>query len=1321
MKTNFPIFRKAILFLAVPFVFSGVRASAQTTPESASAAPQSAAVPARITQAIDETQLVTLKGNVHPLVRAAFDQGAVVDSMPMNRMLLMLKRSMEQESALTQLLVDQHNTNSPNFHKWLTPEQFATQFGPADADIQTITSWLQSHGFQVAKVTTGKLAIEFSGTAAQVKQAFHTEIHNYVLNGELHLANASDPQIPAALTAVVRGLAPLNNFRAKPDHRVVGEFSKSKESSQSKPVNPELTTSNPTGFGLGPTDFATIYNVLPLWNATPTAVDGTGQSIAVIGVSNINLQDVQDFRTIFGLPTGGPTNTPIVVIDGADPGILTGGSETEALLDVEWSGAVAKGAQIHFVIAADTDIASGLILAILHVIDNNSDPILSLSFGDCELNEGSNNTGFWEPVWEQAAAQGITVTVSTGDNGSAGCENSNLPAPNPATTGLQVSGFASTPFNVAVGGTDFNDAGTQSTYFSATNAPNTLASALGYIPESTWNQSCTNASFGTNPEANCNSTVAANKAAVFTVGGSGGASNCATQNSSGVCTGGYPKPAYQSFISAANGMPADGVRDLPDVSLFASAGFNKSFYVVCEADAVSSPSCTGTTFNFLAVGGTSASTPSFAGIMALVNQKNGRQGNANFVLYKLAQTQYAAGTACNSVASPLPNASCTFNDVTTGTIAMPCTKGSLNCNTTVGTDTIGVLSGFSTTPGYDLATGLGSVNVQNLVNNWTNGVNAFTPSSVTLSLSPTTGITAGQSVNVNITVTPSTASGDVSLVSNAATGDGVDGFTLGSGGKVSSTTTQLTGGTYQVTARYGGDGTFAPSVSTPVTVTVGKASSATTASVLVSLGGGNFANFTSGTAPVTLFLQSSISQTSTNSPPLTPTGTVNFVDTLNGVATTVASNVLINQAAEAFTASGISTFGPGTHSIVANYSGDPSFTASSSAPVTFTITGTATPTISSISPTSATAGGAAFTLTVNGTNFASGATVNFGTNATLTPSSITATQIQVTVPAGDIATAGPDAVTVTSGGATSNSVNFTVNAAAGGSFTVSYSPQPLVLSSVSGAAAALTVTVMPTGAAPPGSVTVTASTLPPGVTCPNSPLKINVTGTAAVPGTLNCQVTATSTGQTASLLREERMYDAKLMPPTQTAPPATGGKGWWALSAGTGFAAIFLMFLPGGRKKYRAALGLGLVCLLGITLGCNGGNGGGGTKPPVATTTQMTVTNASDRVNSGTAFTFSVTVTGGTPGGMAQLFDGGQAISTAGASATVSGGKATLTAPTTLSVGTHSISVHYLGDTTTLASQSGSLNLTVAGGSTIAITTTPAATPAAAAINITIQ
>jgi hypothetical protein len=1302
MKFQTMIVRSSLLLVAGVLAFSGVRTNAQTQGDRGGAA-QTPAVAARITQAIDESRLVQLKGSVHPLARTAFDQGAVSDSMLMQRMLLVLKRSVEQESALAQLMVDQHNMNSSSYHKWLTPEQFGTQFGPADADIQAVVSWLEGHGFQVAKVSKGKIAIEFSGTAAQVKEAFHTEIHKYIVNGETHLANANDPQIPSALTAVVNGLAPLNNFRAKPAHHVAGEFTKSVASGEVMAVKPEFTTSG-GNYAIGPTDFATIYNVLPLWNATPTAIDGTGQSIAVIGVSNINIQDVTDFRTLFGLPTGGAANTPIVVIDGDDPGIINDGSETEALLDVEWSGAVAKGAQIHFVIAADTDIASGILLAIFRVIDTNSDPILSLSFGDCEPNEGANNTGLWQPLWEQAAAQGITVTVATGDVGSAGCEDQTAPAPNPATTGLQVSGFASTPFNVAVGGTDFNDGTTQTTYFNATNDPNTLASAKGYIPESTWNESCTNSFFGTNPEANCNSAVAANKAAVVTVAGSGGSSHCFTLTGS-TCSGGYSKPAYQSFISAANGMPADGARDLPDVSLFASSGFNKSFYVMCEADAVPSPSCAkGQSFHFLGVGGTSASTPSFAGIMALVNQKDGRQGNANFVLYKLAQMQYAAATDCNSLASPLPSASCTFNDVTTGTIAMPCAKGSLNCTTNVPADTIGVLSGYGTTAGYDLATGLGSVNATNLVTNWSTGFAAFTPSTVVLSLSPTTGITAGQSVTVNITVTPSTATGDVALVSNASTGQGVDAFALAAGGKVvNGTTDQLTGGTYQVTARYSGDGTFAPSVSIPVMVTVGKAASTTVGSVLISVGNGNFATFTSGPAPVTLFLRASINPTGK----LLPTGTVNFVDTFNGTATTVASNVAVNQAFEAFTASGISTFAPGNHSIVANYSGDASFTASSSPAVAFTITAAVAPTITNLNPTSGQVG---TPVTITGTNFGATqgtSTVTFNGTAG-TPTSWSATSIVVPVPTG--ATTGPVIVKV--GGVASNSLNFTVTAATTGTFTVTGGS--VTLTTVAGQTATSTskITVTPTGTfGSPLPVMFTCPTggAPSGVTC--SPLTITIPqGTNPAPISnmpLTVNVVGPSTTLTASAAPEERtLYAAGLA-------LSSRGKGWWMLSTGEGLAAMLLLFLP-GRKRYRAALGLGLVCVLSFALGCSSAGSGGTT--PVATTTKVSVT--STKVPSGTSIAFAISVTASVgANGQVQLFDGSTAL---GTPASVTNGSTTIS--NALPVGTHAISAHYLGDSKTMASQSGMLNVTVTGGPVqIPITTSPAATPAASSINITIN
>ncbi len=985
MKVDTLNWSRSAFFVVFMLALSCLQTAAQT-PTAQSAALQTANIPARITSAVDETNRVKVRGNVHPLARAEFDRGVAPAELPMQRMLLVLKRSGEQQAALSQLMADQYNTASPSFHQWLTPEQFGQQFGPADADIETVTSWLQTHGFQVAKVSKGKIAIEFSGTAAQVKETFRTEIHKYVVDGEEHWANASDPQIPAALEPVVHGIASLHNFRPKPMHHVAGVFTKARDTGKVEAVRPEFQT--PGGnFGIGPADFAKIYNV-------PAAFTGTGQSIAIIGVSNINLQDVADFRTVFGLPTGG-TNTPIVVIDGSDPGIINDGSETEALVDVEWSGAVAKGAQIHFVIAADTDASTGLLLAAFHVIDNNSDPIMSLSFGNCEKSLGTAGNSAFNGLWEQAAAQGITVTISTGDTGSAGCEDQNAAAPNPATTGLQVSGFASTPFNVAVGGTDFNDGGTQSTYFNATNAPITLLSAKGYIPESTWNDSCTNSFFGGNAETNCNSSAAPNKAAVFTVGGSGGASNCTTVTGN-VCSGGYAKPAFQSFITLAHGMPADGHRDLPDVSLFASDGFNKSFYIVCEADDASvtpATSCKGTSFKFLGIGGTSVSTPSFAGIMALVNQKTAqRQGNANLVLYKLAQQQFTAATACTSQASPLPAAACTFNDVITGTIATPCTKGTTNCGPTTGSDTIGVLTGFNAGAGYDLATGLGSVNATNLVNNWATGQAAFTPTTTTLGITPLTGITAGQNVTVNVTVTPSSATGDVALVSAAATGEGVTGFHLIAGAVTNGTTNQLTGGTYNVTAHYGGDGTFAPSDSNSVSVTVGKANSSAVASVLSS----TFQNFTSGPGPVSLFLSAVISPNPNPNPntALVPTGTVTFVD--NG-STTVATSVKVDSSGEAFTAAGVS-FAPGAHSVVAQYSGDNSFNTSNSTAVTFTVNAsTTTPTTTTVTPSVTTvASGGSVMLTAKVTTASNGAgptgTVQFkngssvlGAAATCTP------------------------------------------------------------------------------------------------------------------------------------------------------------------------------------------------------------------------------------------------------------------------------------------------------------------------------------------------
>lgn len=672
----------------------------------------------RITQVVDNTKRLTLNGNVHPLARRQFDRGIEPDSLSMDHMFLLLTRSPERENALQTLLTQQQDKSSPEYHHWLTPEQFGERFGPSDADLQIVDAWLSSQGFQAIKNSNGRTLIDFSGNAGLVRAAFHTEMHRFVVNGEEHWANVSDPQIPAALAPVVAGVVGLHNFPLKPMHRVSGTFSRSKASGR---VTPLFTFSGgvcslgtvlptPACYAVGPSDFAAIYDLLPLWNA---GIDGTGQTIAVVGRSNINLQDVRDFRNLFGLPA----KDPVVIIPpgNADPGRTDDPDEGEADLDVEWSGAVAKNATIELVTAASS-ASDGATVSAMYAVDTNLAPVLNVSFGECELGLGASGNKLFNGLWQQASAQGTTVLVAAGDQGSAACDVQSAAA----TLGLAVSGMASTPFNVAVGGTDFDDLGNQTTFWNTTNDSTTQASAKGYIPEAAWNDSCTNPEllsvFATgNAIATCNNPAAIDF--LLVAGGGGGASRCTapTGTDPSTCAGGYAKPFWQR----AAGVPGDGKRDVPDVSLFASDGpINQSFYIVCESDQVPGNSCdlNSPFADFLGVGGTSASSPAFAGIMALVNQKTGSaQGNVNPVLYALFQQQ--SQSACNSSLGPDP--SCIFNDVTSGTISMPCANPSPNCKVSNSTDAVGVLSGFSATAGYDLATGLGSVNAANLVNNWT--------------------------------------------------------------------------------------------------------------------------------------------------------------------------------------------------------------------------------------------------------------------------------------------------------------------------------------------------------------------------------------------------------------------------------------------------------------------------------------------------------------------------------------------------------------------------------------------------------------------------
>src|SRR5712692_1442049 len=333
------------------------------------AAAQTTNIPARITQAVDENNLVVLKGNVHPLARPEFDQGAVADAQPLKRILLLLQRSPDEETALRQLLDEQQSKSSPNYHAWLTPEQFGQQFGPADADIQTVTQWLSSQGFMDIKVGPGRTVIEFSGNVAQVRNAFHTEIHRYLVNGEEHTANASNSQVPAALAPVVAGIVSLHDFRPVPHIRRVGSFLRSKSGA----VTPLYSPPGNSGqfFPLAPADFAKIYNVVPLWTA---GITGTGQSIAVLGESNIKVQDVVDFRTIFSLPQNFSSQN--VILNGVDPRLNA--SEIESDLDIQWAGAVAPGATIDFITSAPTETTSGIHLSAVYAVENNLAGVISV-------------------------------------------------------------------------------------------------------------------------------------------------------------------------------------------------------------------------------------------------------------------------------------------------------------------------------------------------------------------------------------------------------------------------------------------------------------------------------------------------------------------------------------------------------------------------------------------------------------------------------------------------------------------------------------------------------------------------------------------------------------------------------------------------------------------------------------------------------------------------------------------------------------------------------------------------------------------------------
>jgi len=673
----------------------------------------------RIVDTIDETKLVSLRGHTHPLAIAKFDQGPVSDSMPLAHMLLELRRSAEQEDRLERALREIQDPHSARYHSWLTAEELGRRFGPAQQDIETVVRWLEQQGLQVNRISRNGLTIDVSGTAGQVQQVFHAEIHNYLVNGKQHIANAGDPQIPAALAPLVVGFVALHDFMPKPALR--------------KPTaNFSFPCDGcPAGYsGIqyydeSPADLATIYNVTPLYTAS-TPITGKGQTVVVLEDTDVNPADVTTFRTAFGLSSYNGTFAQIHPGAGCtDPG--TNASELEAALDAEWAGAVAPDASVELASCADTTTSFGGLLAAQNLLDLANPPyIMSLSYGECETFEGPSGNAYLNGLWQQAALEGVSVFVSAGDGGAAGCDNADAPAPSFAEAGIAANGLASTPYNVATGGTDFLDTseGTNSTYWSTTNTSNG-SSAISYVPEMTWNDSCASSVLYefegySSGVSYCNSLIGSRYLAL---GAAGGAPSFV-----------YAKPYWQTNVP---GVPNDGVRDLPDISLFASNGFWSHAVLFCMSDvAQGGVPCNYTTPADAfanSAGGTSFTAPQFASIQALINQKAGvPQGNPDPVFYSLARNEYGSADdpndtnlpACNASKGNAVSSSCVFHDVTAGNITEPC-YGTNSCYDPLGniygilsTSDTSLLEAYPARTGWDFATGLGSVNVTNLVNSW---------------------------------------------------------------------------------------------------------------------------------------------------------------------------------------------------------------------------------------------------------------------------------------------------------------------------------------------------------------------------------------------------------------------------------------------------------------------------------------------------------------------------------------------------------------------------------------------------------------------------
>ena len=601
------MYAKKVALLTLFTLCSSLALRPQTSPAQAPARdPLSVRPTDRVTLVVNDAQRIVLKNQHYPLATPANEIGAVPPTQRMDHLVLVLQPDATQETALAQLIQAQQTKGSPHFHQWLTPATFGEHFGISQNDLDQVVRWLERCNFEVEQTPASHRTIIFSGTVEQVESAFHTSLKRYLVKGQNHYANATDPQIPQALAAVVKGVLSLHDFRSTP--AVVAA--------------PDYTDGQGGNF-LAPADWATIYGV----NSLYAQYTGIGENVAVAARSDISLADVETFQSNSALSVKDPT----VILAGTDPGIGSFSDQLEATLDAEWAGAIAPAATVDLV-TAESGGTDGVWLAAEYAVDNTVAPILNVSYSMCEATLGVQGNAYFGGLWAEAASLGMSVFVSSGDSGAANCDS---PDSATAVGGAAVNGLCSSPFVTCVGGTQFDDVADPSSYWGSSNGAGG-ETALSYIPELAWNESAT----------------------LGTLYASGGGTSTI-----------YSMPTWQ----AGPGVPGTGWRNVPDVSM---AGATHDAYVVQFQGAP------------FFVGGTSAASPSLASLMALIVQKAGaQQGNMNPTLYTLANRQAYGGAAV-------------FNDITSGNNSVP------------------GQTGFAATVGYDLVTGLGSVNANTLAAQW---------------------------------------------------------------------------------------------------------------------------------------------------------------------------------------------------------------------------------------------------------------------------------------------------------------------------------------------------------------------------------------------------------------------------------------------------------------------------------------------------------------------------------------------------------------------------------------------------------------------------